>query len=224
MKQNQLLVVLTLVAVLLVIGVVVLLNRTAEPTATDTPATQAEHVSTSGQPTIGTADAPVSVVEFGDYKCPSCKQWGETIYPKLKADYIETEKISFSYINVLFHGQESVLASLASESVFKQDPDSFWEFHKALYDEQPSSQMHDEVWVTVDKLKEVAAATTSVDMEAFETDLSEDSSVLENVRIDDELVKEHGVEFTPSIMINGVMLKDPFDYEAIERLIQKDLP
>lgn len=222
MKQNKMLVAVTLVAVALIAIVVVLLNQPTEQAETATPA-KTQHVSTDGQPTLGDVDAPVSVVEFGDYKCPSCKQWGETIYPKLKRDYIDTDDVSFSYINVLFHGQESILASLASESVYKQDPDAFWDFHKALYDAQPASQQHDEAWVTVERLTQIAGETTSVDLAKLEDDLSENSSVLKQVSLDDELVKENGVQFTPSIMINGVMLEDPFDYEAIERLIKKDL-
>lgn len=218
MKKNQWLVIMTVVVVALIALVFVLLNQD-EPTTAD----RGDHVSIEGQPTLGDPDAKVSVVEFGDYKCPSCKQWGETIYPQLKADYLDKEDVSFSYINVLFHGQESILASLASESVYEQDSESFWEFHKALYDAQPASQQHDNAWVTVEKLKEIAGETTSVDLAQLEQDLGENSTVLEKVSTDDGLVKENGVQFTPSIMINGVMLEDPFDYEQIQQLIEQDL-
>ena len=219
MKQNQLLVLVTLVAVAIVAAFVVLTNQDEPQQASET---RGEHVSIQGQPTLGSSDARVSIVEFGDYKCPSCKQWGETIYPKLKADYLDGQDVSFSYINVLFHGQESILASLASESVYRQDPDSFWAFHKALYDAQPASAKHDEVWVTEERLVELAEATTDVDLVAFADDLTEESTVLEQVSRDDGLVKQHKVAFTPSIMINGVMLEDPFDYEAMERLIEEN--
>ncbi|WP_215113338.1 DsbA family protein [Exiguobacterium sp. s63] len=218
MKKNQWLVIMTVVAVALIALAFVLLNQD-ETTTVD----RGDHVSIEGQPTFGNPDAKVSIVEFGDYKCPSCKQWGETIYPQLKADYLDKEDVSFSYINVLFHGQESILASLASESVYEQDPDSFWKFHKALYDAQPESQQHDDVWVTVEKLKEIASETTSVDLAQLEQDLGEDSTVIEKVSTDDGLVKENGIQFTPSIMINGVMLEDPFNYEQIQQLIEQDL-
>lgn len=219
MNKNQLLVVFTVGVVALIAVVFFLVNQSNEKEQT---VDRGDHVSIEGQPTLGDPNAKVSIVEFGDYKCPSCKQWGEMIYPQLKEDYLDNEDVSFSYINVLFHGQESILASLASESVYKQDPDSFWAFHKALYAAQPEVQ-HDEVWVTVEKLKEIASETTSVDLEQFEADLGENSTVLENVSIDDGLVKESGVQFTPSIMINGVMLEDPFDYDRIKQLIEQDL-
>ncbi|MDA6082947.1 thioredoxin domain-containing protein, partial [Escherichia coli] len=77
------------------------------------------------------------VVEFGDFKCPACKAWGQNIFPKLVEDYVDTGKVKFSYINVLFHGDESKLGSVAAEAVYKQNPDSYWDFNKALFDAHP---------------------------------------------------------------------------------------
>ncbi|WP_420831212.1 thioredoxin domain-containing protein [Paenibacillus lignilyticus] len=37
----------------------------------------------------------MSIVEFGDFKCPSCKAWGEQLYPKLKEAYIDRGKSQF---------------------------------------------------------------------------------------------------------------------------------
>ena len=46
--------------------------------------------SIEGQPILGSSDAPVTVVEFGDFKCPACKAWGESIFPQLIKDYVDT--------------------------------------------------------------------------------------------------------------------------------------
>lgn len=182
-----------------------------------------KHPSIENQPTIGDPDAAVSIVEFGDYKCPSCKVWGENIYPQLEKEYIQTGKAKFSYINVLFHGQESILASLASESVFKQDPEAFWSFHKGIFDAQPVSQKHDDQWVTAEKLIEIAEAhAPNIDMKQFEDDITT-GGTMEEVKIDEQLVNELNIPFTPTIIINGVMLEDPFNYEAIVSLIEKGL-
>src|SRR5690606_17989243 len=42
------------------------------------------------QPVIGNPDAPVKIVEFGDYKCPVCKRFAEEIFPQLKRDFLDT--------------------------------------------------------------------------------------------------------------------------------------
>lgn len=224
MKNSKKIVISTLILFAAIVGLVLLLNREDE-TAQETEQTASSkgHPSIEGQPTLGETEAPISIVEFGDYKCPSCKQWGEVVYPKLIEDYINTGKAKFSYINVLFHGEESVLAALASESVYKQDPENFWAFHKAVFDAQPATQEHDNPWVTVDKMKEIAAATApNVDLAQLESDLNTEGTPLAGeVSKDDGLVQEYNVPFTPTIIIDGVMLEDPFDYEKITSLIEE---
>lgn len=181
-------------------------------------------VKIEGQPTQGENSAPVSIVEFGDYKCPSCKQWGETVYPKLKKEFIDTGKVQFSYINVLFHGEESILAAKASESVYRQDKKAFWTFHKAIYDAQPRVEQHDDPWVTEESLLRIAAKSVpGINQEQLTSDLRNNADILDEVSKDDALVKEHGVELTPTIVINGIKLDDPFDYDTISRVIEEQV-
>lgn len=178
--------------------------------------------STVAQPVMGDASAKVSIVEFGDYKCPSCKLWGETVWPQLKADYVDSGKATFSYINVLFHGEESVTGALASESMLKLHPDQFWDFHKKLFDEQPNND-HDSLWLTEDKVLEVAKAVVpDLDAEQLKTTMdTEEASKL--VGLDEILVNQFNIEETPTIMINEVQITNPFDYKAIQAAIEQEL-
>lgn len=178
--------------------------------------------SIEGQPTLGKSDAPVTVVEFGDFKCPACKEWGETIFPQLVKEYVDTGKVKFSFINTLFHGEESNLGSLAAESVFDQNPDAYWDFHKGLFIEQPSEN-HDALWITKEKILEVASKNVpNIDLERLKSDIQQQSKI-EEINRDTKLVKEFKVELTPTIMVNGTMLEDPFDYEKIKSLIEKEI-
>lgn len=174
-----------------------------------------------GQPTLGEQNAPVTVVEFGDFKCPACKAWGETIFPRLVSDYVDTGEVKFSFINVLFHGEESRLGSLAAESVYKQNPDTYWDFHKALFAEQPSEN-HDSQWITTDKIIEVADGVPNIDIKQLESDI-ETNAAIDKVNKDAELVTEFEVQLTPTIMVNETMIEDPFDYEAIKQAIDNAL-
>ncbi|RXT03906.1 DsbA family protein [Ammoniphilus sp. CFH 90114] len=175
-----------------------------------------------GQPLIGDVNAPVTVVEFGDFKCPACKVWGETIFPQLIADYVEPGKVKFAYINVLFHGEESKTGSLAAEHVFKQSPEDYWAFHKEIFNHQPPTQNHDDLWLTKDKVIEVASNYPKIDINQLKESLEKETEIAE-VEKDMVLVKEYKVQLTPSIMVNGTMLEDPFDYEKIKSLIEKEL-
>ncbi|GKU76352.1 thioredoxin domain-containing protein [Paenibacillus sp. L3-i20] len=176
----------------------------------------------AAQPVMGDANAKVSIVEFGDYKCPSCKQWGETVYPKLKEEYVDTGKATFSYINVLFHGDESKLGALAGEAILKLYPDHFWAFNKGLFDAQPASA-HDSAWLTEEKVLEVAKAVVpGFDEASFKTTMAAEETV-KLVQLDEMLVNQFGVNGTPTVMINETQITNPFDYEAIKAAIDQKL-
>lgn len=192
-KQSKMkwIVLATAVLAVIVSVIVVFLNQE------EAPAVETAQVDVSGQPTLGEGNAPVTVVEYGDFKCPSCKAWGEMVYPQLVEDYVETGKVKFSYINVFFHGNESVLGSLAAESVYEQSPEIYWEFHKALYDAQPVED-HDAAWITPEKLMEVASAFPEIDQVRLKEDI-EQVSQQEQLQKDEALVEEAGVSQTPTI-------------------------
>ncbi len=221
--NSKKMVMLTSVFIVAIVAIVFLLNKEDKSNQSNQTNTNGEHPPTEQQPTLGNADATVSIVEFGDYKCPACKAWGEQVFPQLEEEFIKTGKAKFSYINVLFHGKESALAALASESVFKQDPESFWAYHNAVFAAQPATQEHDNQWVTPEKLIELAKENVpNIDLKQLEENINNEGTI-EEVKKDDDLVKEFNVEVTPTIIINGVMLEDPFDYEAIVSLIEAEL-
>lgn len=174
------------------------------------------------QPTLGNANAEVSIIEFGDYKCPACKAWHEQIFPQIKEAYIDTEQANFAYINTPFHGEESQLAALAAESVWAQDEQDFWIFHDEVFKKQPQ-QNHDDSWVTPEVLLNMAKEhTPELDIDRLEDDLQKQVH-LPQVEEDMRLVQEYNIEFTPSIMINDTLVEDPFDIEAIVSTIEKEL-
>ncbi|ASN05642.1 DsbA family protein [Virgibacillus necropolis] len=211
-------VIITLVIVALIIAFVVINNNSSESNVETTSDKQPSIV---GQPTLGDSDAPVTVVEFGDFKCPACKVWGTDIFPQLIRDYVETGKVKFSFINVLFHGEESKLGSLAAESVYQQNPDAYWDFHKALFKAQPSEN-HDSEWITIEKILEVASSVPNIDADKLKMAI-ENNSEMNEVNKDTKLVTDFEIQLTPTIMVNGTMIEDPYDYEAIKQAIEKAL-
>lgn len=180
-----------------------------------------DEVDLTGQPILGLENAPVTVVEFGDFKCPSCKAWGEMIYPQLIEDYVLSGDVKFSYVNVLFHGKESVVGAMAAESVYKQSPDVYWDFHKALFEAQPTEN-HDGLWITTEKLLKIANGIPSINQEQLKQDV-EQEIMAEQVNIDKDLFTKHNVAQTPTININGITIEDPFDYDAIKEVIEREL-
>jgi protein-disulfide isomerase len=184
--------------------------------------TRHELPSLADQQVLGDDSAPVTVIAFGDYLCPHCYQWDKTVFPKLINDYIETGKAKFVFINTLFHGSQSQLASLGSELVYEAAPESFWDFHAALFDAQAQHE-YTTSWVTKELLMSLAEQhVPGIDLAKFGEDLDK-GTALPALVTDMELVEKYNITSTPSVMINGILMKNPYDYDEISRRIEKEL-
>src|ERR1700741_1407020 len=48
-----------------------------------------------GEPALGSATAPLTMVEFTDYQCPYCRRFQAEVWPKLKRYYVDTGKLRY---------------------------------------------------------------------------------------------------------------------------------
>jgi protein-disulfide isomerase len=86
------------------------------------------------QPTLGSANAPVRIVEFSDFQCSFCKRfWAESL-PRLKKNYIEKGQVRFTYRHFAVLGKISEQAANAAECAREQG--KFWEYHDTLFANQ----------------------------------------------------------------------------------------
>lgn len=111
---------------------------------------------------------------------------------------------------------------MAAESVYKQDPSVYWDFHKTLFSSQPETAKHYELWVTTEKLLELTSNVPSISPEKLKQDL-EQHLTMSQVEIDTALYKKHGVGETPTIIIGDKKISDRFDYEEIQKILEEKL-
>ncbi|KJJ40936.1 dihydroneopterin aldolase [Bacillus subtilis] len=207
-------VILTVVVVVLLAAIVIINNKTEQGNEA-----VSGQPSIKGQPVLGKDDAPVTVVEFGDYKCPSCKMFNSDIFPKIQKDFIDKGDVKFSFVNVMFHGKGSRLAALASEEVWKEDPDSFWAFHEKLFEKQPDTEQE---WVTPALLGDLAKSTTKVKPETLKDNLDKETFASQ-VEKDSDLNNKMNIQATPTIYVNDKVIKKFSDYNEIKETIEKEL-
>ena len=83
-----------------------------------------------GDVPIGSADAPLEIVEYAALTCHVCRDFAKQIFPRLKATYIDTGKVRFVFRNLPTDPQEIALpgAALARCAV----PERFFEVAAAL--------------------------------------------------------------------------------------------
>ena len=200
------------VAVLIVIGTIVYSIINDKKDKGD------EMFAYSTQQFLGKEDAPVKIVEFGDFKCPACRTWDSTVLPRLKEDYINKGKVQFYFINFPFIGKDSDLGAAAGEAIYKQDPESFWTFYNEIYQNQ---KKENEEWITEELLLNIVKEKLpKVNVEQFKKDLHS-KEIQDKVRKDSDHAKKLKVPGAPSVYVNG-NLANP-DYDSIKKEIDKEL-
>ncbi|RAP78287.1 DsbA family protein [Paenibacillus montanisoli] len=172
-------------------------------------------------PILGKADAPVKIVEFGDYKCPSCAVFSQQIKPQIEKEYIESGKVALYFINFPFIGEDSTTAAIAAQSVYHQNNDAFWKYFDALYKNQQDEHT---VWATPEYLVQLAKDNQiDVDLDLLKKDIEEGTYESE-VNKHSKAANAAKVLSTPTLFINGEEFTGQFsDYAAIKKAIDEAL-
>jgi protein-disulfide isomerase len=177
----------------------------------------------SKQPTLGDPNAPVEVVIFDEPKCPYCKQFQDDIFTKLKENYIDTKKITYTTYIVSFL-PNSMPAAKALLCVYHQDegrgnPGLFYEYLTYMYAHQPEEQKN---WATTSFLIDMAKnASAQIDTAKLEKCIENSSGDLakQNTEYGISLTKEFS---TPALYIDGVPVP-AVSYEGISKYIDAQL-
>jgi protein-disulfide isomerase len=83
------------------------------------------------EPAQGSAQAPVTMVEFTDYQCPYCRRFQGEVWPRLKRDYVATGQVRFVVLDLPLEFHPAALpAALAAHCAGEQG--AFWPMHAAL--------------------------------------------------------------------------------------------
>ncbi|MCH9659196.1 thioredoxin domain-containing protein [archaeon] len=151
---------------------------------------------TMSPPIEGSADAPVTIIEFGDYQCPKCEQWYTNEKSTITADYIDSGKAKLYFVDFPFLGQDSDNA--ANASYCADDQGKFWEYHSALYGNQGGIN---EGWANVNALKQFGA-DLELDTAEF-NDCVDSDKHKDRVDYNRMVGASNGVEGTPVFILVG---------------------
>ena len=151
-------------------------------------------INISGMPLLGSADAPTTIMAFGDFQCLGCKFWFLNIQPNITKNLIETGKANLVFIDAELLGVDSLKASEASYCA--QEQGKYWEYHNILY---TSQQEINDGWANSENLK-MFASDLELDESLFENCL--DSGKYEKkVKFNAFQAKKNGISKTPTFVI-----------------------
>jgi protein-disulfide isomerase len=157
---------------------------------------------------LGPADAPVTLLEYGDYQCPSCG----AAYPMVKAIQKRLgAKLRFVFRNMPLSEIHpyAELAAEAAEAAAAQA--RFWEMHDMLYEHQ------DELGAD---LVRTLAKRLHLDVARFEEDLVA-RRFRDHVKRDFMGGVRSGVNGTPTFFVDGVRYDGSLDEQSLEAALRQ---
>ena len=151
----------------------------------------------NGSPILGSVDAPLTLVEFGDYQCSFCKRHFDQTHDLIMKNYVETNKVKIVFKDLIVTpGKDSMYAAHAAHCA--KDQGMFWKYHYMLYNNWEGESTG---WVTSDNLNKFAK-NIGLDINKFSKCMSEDKWMeLINASQDDANTLD--VTGTPSFFLIG---------------------
>ena len=148
----------------------------------------------NGSPFMGNTNAPITILEWGDYQCTFCYKFHQNTLDIINEDFIKTGKVKIIFKDFPLNGLDSKLAAEASYCA--QDQEKYWKYHDELYKNWGGERTG---WITRESLDKFAE-TVDLDLKKFNKCL-DDHKYENKVDLLYEFGKEIGIDATPSFLV-----------------------
>ena len=148
----------------------------------------------NGSPIMGSHNAPITILEWGDYQCTFCYKFHQNTLDIINEDFIKTGKVKIIFKDFPLNGFDSKLAAEASYCA--QDQEKYWKYHDELYKNWGGERTG---WITRESLT-TFAVTINLDIEKFNKCL-DDHKYENKVDLLYAFGKEIGIDATPSFLV-----------------------
>jgi protein-disulfide isomerase len=157
---------------------------------------------------VGNKDAKVTVIEYLSPTCPHCKTFHETVYPQLKAEYIDTNKIQFiprPFVRNVLDAVVFMLAEAAGAEKYHEVVDTYF---RTQNDWVTSPTPADAMFAIAQQL--------GFTKETYDAALTNQAlfSGLETMR--DQATREFQLQGTPTFYVNGKMLNGGVTFDSLK--------
>ena len=175
----------------------------------------------NGSPILGNPNAPVTLVEFGDYQCFYCNQFFHKTEPELFKNYVETGKVKVIFKDFTIIGPDSVSAAHAAHCAAEQE--MFWEYHDTLYNNWKGENNG---WASSENLLRFAM-DVGLDIDVFSKCMIE-SKHTSDITTSNQDAKNLGLTGTPAFFVIGpdnkvTKIEGAQPYEVFERIFNSEL-
>ncbi len=163
---------------------------------------------------LGPANATVTITEFASMTCPHCAFFNETVFPKIKSEYIDTGKIRYIFREFPLD-IKAAAGSMLSRCIAKDDATKYFAVTDMLFRQQNDWVMKN----TTETLTRIGKQA-GLSQQAVEACLK-DQALLDKIAADQKYASEVlKVDSTPTFFINGEKIKGEASFEEFDKRIK----
>lgn len=166
-------------------------------------------------PVLGDSTAPVTFINFGDFRCQFCARFQREIKPMIIEKYVKTGKVKYVYRDLITMGENSILAAEAANCAGEQD--KYWDYADYLHGGETG---HSNIYTT-DSLTEIASSL-DLKISLFKECLIS-GKYKEEIKKDTDDARASGATGTPTVFINGRLIIGLRPLGEYERIIEEEL-
>ena len=174
---------------------------------------------------VGSPEAPVTMIEYADFKCPSCNKFFRETGAEIKKNYVDTGKVKIEFRTYPFVAPDSGIASRGAYCAEEQDAfeayynNVFTTLWEQYYRDSPSLAYQDVL--SLDVLSQIVETDIS-DIKGFKECVSSDRM---NQFIDKDLLlaAEHEINGAPGFRIGEQSIVGPQNYNTFRTLLDIQL-
>lgn len=189
------------------IGLVILIFVIFNATQSSVPALDPNELA---DPTVGPDSAPVQILEFSDFGCPSCRAWHNAGIQEAIVEQFG-DQVQFVWKDFPVISAESPQAAEAAQCANVQG--MFWPYHDYIYEHLSGLDR---------KSLSRYAEIVGLDVAAFDQCLDSHQTrpkVAENLK----LARSYNLRGAPSFVVNGKVLPAPPNFDQLAAIVENEL-
>lgn len=177
-----------------------------------------DKLKTEFAPSLGTAGAPVVLVEFSDFQCPYCKQEATMLHDNLLSAYPKQVRLYFKEFPLESIHPWSKAGAIAGRCVYQQNANTFWDYHDWAFGHQAEITVEN----FKDKVTEWAKGQKSLDVLQLSQCIDTKATAGE---VEKTLAEGRDLQVggTPTLFINGRRIPNVVDWPTLRSIIDYEI-
>jgi protein-disulfide isomerase len=162
---------------------------------------------------LGPANASVTITEYASMTCPHCAAFNETVFPKIKSEYIDSGKVRYVFREFPLD-IKAAAGSILARCIAKDDSGKYFAVTDMLF-----KQQNDWMKNSAETLTRIGKQA-GLSQQAVE-DCLKDQALLDKIAADQKYAAEIlKVDSTPTFFINGEKIKGEISFEEFDKKIK----